>query len=622
MKKPSAFATLQVANFSSGAGSAISLLAIPWVLVEITGNAALIAGYFLFSQVCLMLLLPVFGPTVDSLNRKTIAIALQVGGLAVQLLAACSYMVWESYWILLFSAATILVLRGLDQVIRQSIAQTLVDKEQYRSANRKIEFVRQGITFASGIAAIPIYNFGGIVFVLCVDAFTFAFGGLCLLILPRLTLTAHLQSKIRLSQLARDSVDMMLSRPRASVLLAVSTIPTSAVAAMNVIYPDHFRTFLQESSAAYYLHNSVYAAAAMAMVILWGTRRFSAPDLRKVLYLPMSAFLLGIVLIATLPRLEATYAAIATFAMVAAFIRMSRSTYIMESFHDVEQGRANATVELSATLISVFLIACLGYLSKLVEVQYLWGVFFFIGGLGAVVLVMTPGAKLVATPSTGGGARRENDMLHEHETATGAARHVADALYQTLANQRQGGCIALGGGSTLKPVAQELAERLGAATDEPWTIDIFVTDDFVDSCHGSNFKMLQETFANVPGVTLHATEAVASMERIAGQIEFDFVVLGLGTDGHTAAVFSPDDIANPDRLLNTTCPKGTARRSLGLGAIATGRRIAILATGASKAEAVKRIFYGSPASAGVLARLPQVEIHVDSEAAQAVRRSQ
>lgn len=621
MKSLSAFATLQVANLFSGAGSAISLLAIPWVLIESTGNTALIASYFLVSQVCLILLLPIFGPTVDSLNRKAVAIALQIGGLAVQMLAAYCYMLWQSYWILLFSAATTLVLRGLDQVIRQSIAQALVDKTQYSSANKKIELVRQGVTFASGIAIIPIYNFGGIVFVLSVDALTFAFAGLCLSTLPQSTVTAHLQSKTRLLQLVRDSVDLMLSRPRAAVLLAVSTIPTSAVVAMNVIYPDHFHSFLHESSAAYYFHDSVYAAAALAMVILWGTRRLSAPDLRRVLIVPISAFLLGVVLIATLPRLEASYAAIATFAMVASFIRMSRSTYIMECFHDGEQGRANATVELSATLISVFLTVCLGYLSKLVGVQYLWGIFLLIGGLGAIVLVMTPGAESVANPSIGGGIRRETNMLHEHETATGAVRHVADALYQTLADQRQGGCIALGGGSTLKPVAQELAERLWAAADETWRINIFVADDFVDPCHGSNFGMFREAFANVPGVTLHATEAVASMEGITGRTEFDFVVLGLGTDSHTAAVFTPEDIANPDRLLNTTCPRGTARRSLGLGAIATGRRIAILATGASKAEAVERIFHGSLASAGVLARLPQVEIHVDSDAAQAVRRS-
>ncbi|MDO6589130.1 hypothetical protein DS901_04260 [Loktanella sp. D2R18] len=405
MKKLSAFATLQVANLFSGAGSAISLLAIPWVLVETTGNPALIAGYFLVSQICLLLLLPVFGPTVDSLNRKTIAIVLQLGGLGVQLVAAYSYTLWQSHWILLFSASVILVLRGLDQVIRQSIAQALVDKEQYRSANKKIEFVRQGVTFASGIVAIPIYHFGGIVFVLLVDAFTFAFAGLCLSVLPRLKMTPQLQGKASLLQLARDSVDLILSRPRASILLAVSTIPTCAVVAMNIIYPDHFRSFLNESSATYYFHDSIYAAAAMAMVILWGTRQHSPPDLCKLLSLPMAAFLFGVVLIATVPKLEATYAAIAIFAMIAAYIRMNRSTYIMDSFDDAEQGRANATVELSATMISIVLTAGLGYLSKLVGVQYLWSVFLVIGVLGVIVLLMTPGTKSLASPSKLDGPR-------------------------------------------------------------------------------------------------------------------------------------------------------------------------------------------------------------------------
>ncbi|MDO6589131.1 hypothetical protein DS901_04255 [Loktanella sp. D2R18] len=213
-------------------------------------------------------------------------------------------------------------------------------------------------------------------------------------------------------------------------------------------------------------------------------------------------------------------------------------------------------------------------------------------------------------------------MLHYHDTSTGAALHVADALYRVLANQPVRGCIALGGGSTLKPVARELARRLRDATDARRPVDIFVTDDFVDPGEGSNLRMLQEAFACVPDVTLHATEAAVAMEQITGRAQFDFVVLGLGTDSHTAAVFTAEDIANPDRLLNTTCPQGTARRSLGLAAIATGQHIAIVATGTSKAEAVAQIFHGSPASAGVLARLPQVEIHVDPAAMQKVGKPQ
>jgi len=213
-------------------------------------------------------------------------------------------------------------------------------------------------------------------------------------------------------------------------------------------------------------------------------------------------------------------------------------------------------------------------------------------------------------------------MLINHDSAESAACYVADALYRLLVEQPQGTCIAFGGGSTLTPVAHELARRLCAVTSQIWQIDIFVTDDFVNPCHGSNLTLLKNTFSDVPGITVHATQAVDSIEQITGQEKFDFVVLGLGSDAHTAAVFTEEDILNPDWLLSTTCPKGTARHSFGLGAIATGRNIAIIATGDSKAEAVAQIFHGSPASAGVLARLPQVEIHVDTAAARVVRKSQ
>ncbi|WP_372424342.1 hypothetical protein [Salinarimonas chemoclinalis] len=393
MFKLAPFATLQVANLFSGAGSAIALLAIPWVIVDTTGASSLIAGYFLVSQVCLLLLLPVFGPIVDSIDRKTTAILLQSLGLAVQLLAAYAYFVWASYWVLLVSATTILVLRGLDQVVRQSIAQALVEKAQHRSANRKIEFVRQGVTFLSGILAIPLYHYGGVVLVLVFDAFTFLFAALCLATLPRASKTTPLAGRTRLQELARDTVALMSSRPRAAALLVLSTIPTSSVVAMNVIYPDHFLSFLGSGSEAYYLHDSVYAAAALAMAVLWTDSRRGVVDLRAGLQLSMIAFLASVVLIATLPRLEATYVAIAGFAMIAAYVRMSRSTYIMGSFAQEAQGRANATVEFAATFVSICLTASLGYLSAFLQVQYLWFVFLVVGAAGTLVLAAMPAAR-------------------------------------------------------------------------------------------------------------------------------------------------------------------------------------------------------------------------------------
>ncbi|WP_372424343.1 6-phosphogluconolactonase [Salinarimonas chemoclinalis] len=215
-------------------------------------------------------------------------------------------------------------------------------------------------------------------------------------------------------------------------------------------------------------------------------------------------------------------------------------------------------------------------------------------------------------------------MLIVHETVEAAVSRVVADLRRTLASAEREARIALGGGSTLAPVARALARALAedVGVSPPGgarRLRVVVSDDFVDPAHGSNHAMLREAFAGLHAVTLQHTQEVETLIDGAGDAGLDHVVLGLGTDAHTAAIFTPEDIADQRPLLATTCPAGTPRRSLGLPVIARARHIVILATGAAKADAVAGIFRGSPASAGVLARSPQTEIHADADAARSLR---
>ncbi len=76
---------------------------------------------------------------------------------------------------------------------------------------------------------------------------------------------------------------------------------------------------------------------------------------------------------------------------------------------------------------------------------------------------------------------------------------------------------------------------------------------------------------------------------------FDVVLLGLGTDGHTASLFLDSEAVSETRswVRRNYIPQlGTHRVTLTIPALKQGRRILFLVSGESKARALKQVLEG------------------------------
>ena len=190
---------------------------------------------------------------------------------------------------------------------------------------------------------------------------------------------------------------------------------------------------------------------------------------------------------------------------------------------------------------------------------------------------------------------------------------AGEAAERLAAAASTGGQIALTGGST----ARLAYERL-ASMEIDWSRCALWFGD--ERCvppgdEHSNYGMVRDSLLEqlsdpppdvrrIPGELGPDAGAAAYEDELreafgAGSPRFDFVLLGLGQDGHCASLFPGDPaLEEPERLAVGVARPGLAplvpRVTLTLPVFNAARQVLFLVTGADKAVATARAFGGEP----------------------------
>lgn len=200
------------------------------------------------------------------------------------------------------------------------------------------------------------------------------------------------------------------------------------------------------------------------------------------------------------------------------------------------------------------------------------------------------------------------------------SRQSAERFSQLINQSVQGSgrfTVALSGGSTPKHLYSLLAspdykERI------PWNnVHLFWGDErCVPPDHPeSNFGMVRESLLSkikIPAENIHRMAGEREPQAAAAAYEkhlqeffglesgalprFDLILLGIGEDGHTASLFTGSDALNETKRL-VIAPfvekLNSYRLTLTLPVLNSGAEVWFLVTGASKADAVKKVLRGS-----------------------------
>lgn len=189
---------------------------------------------------------------------------------------------------------------------------------------------------------------------------------------------------------------------------------------------------------------------------------------------------------------------------------------------------------------------------------------------------------------------------NSRELARGAAEH-----FVALA-QKDFFTVALSGGSTPKILYQLLADQF--QTQVPWSRTQFFWSDerHVPPDHpDSNYRMAHEALLSRVPVSESNVHRVRSenpsAQEAADEYEktivprLDLILLGLGTDGHTASIFPGSDVLHETKRL-VAAPwverLNTYRITMTLPLLNNGASILFLVSGGEKAQIVKEVLEG------------------------------
>lgn len=218
------------------------------------------------------------------------------------------------------------------------------------------------------------------------------------------------------------------------------------------------------------------------------------------------------------------------------------------------------------------------------------------------------------------------EVLPDKDALIQRSLTIVVAKIQTAIAERGLCTIALAGGSTPKPLYEQLATQ-----NLPWDkIHVFWGDErYVPADHpDSNEGMAHHAWLDrvaFPSANIHPmptanadpTVSVSQYEVELQQFfqlqpgaypRFDLILLGIGDDGHTASLFPHTDALQVmDRLVTVGNKDGQPRITFTVPLINHARTVLFVVAGASKRPALKQIF--SPVADGATypARLIQPE---------------
>jgi len=367
---------LIVANILSSMGVGITLITIPWLIVQREGGAELYGWNNIVVTIVLLIFAPYYGSWLDKHSRKTALIA----GEAFGALTAAAMTAWilatgvSANWQLLLLFFCGVLYYSLHFPAKFAFIQQVFDRRHYQSLLGLMEVQGQVATMlAGGLASVLIDRVPFGLILLCNTA-TYAVSFFVLRTLP-----------YRATHLADDSTDpnneaaalpitpaaessetpvmsfiaglrwMMGTRLAFSVFLVCTLAPFIAVMVGGYMFPVYVQNVLK-ASASVYGRGEVALAIGAILAGLALPRLITGRSQAGLAVALMGLFLAGLVLLSLVPGTSAFYIALLLLGVGNAGARVVRGSVMLHAVPNALMGRVNVVMATAERLIRTLLM--------------------------------------------------------------------------------------------------------------------------------------------------------------------------------------------------------------------------------------------------------------------------
>ena len=353
------------ANAVSSIGSGVTMIAVPWLIVQRPGGERTFGFATAAVTLALLFLLPYYGWILDRHSRKRVLLAGELFGLfATSVFLAMAFVRGEfATWHLvgIFTAGTVYYTIHYPALF--AFNQEVFAPAQYRELAGLVEVQGQTASVvAGGLAAILIGRVD-LTVLLGISTATYLLSFLILRPLPYATFAERTPSTLSALRQIGEGWGYLAERPGFALFLICAFIPFVGVMVSNYLFPIYASRALQAGPAVFGAGEVTFAVGSI-LAGLTIPRMIAAIGSYRTVLLTVAMFTLAAALLAAFPLVGLYLLLNAMLGWGNAGSRVARSTIILLAVPNALIGRVNVLFNLLERLVRT---AVLLYLTSRVE---------------------------------------------------------------------------------------------------------------------------------------------------------------------------------------------------------------------------------------------------------------
>lgn len=332
---------LLLANLTSSIGSGVTIVAVPWMLVQREGGEKLFGYITIFTTLVMFLIIPYYGAWLDRHSRKMILLA----GEAFGAVSAAVMGVWALFQADV-SAAQLLITYfcgmlyySLHFPAKFAFMQQIFARQHYQQLTGLVEIQGQVASMAAGgLAAVLIANVS-LGTILLINTATYLTSFVLQATLPYV---ADHQKPGAVPTSAWRAMGegwrWLSARPRLSWFFLCTYVPFIAVMVSNYLFPIYVSNVLEASATVYGQGEMAFAAGALLAGLLVPLLAHRHGPTRVVMG-TMALFLVGLAVLALVPGVWTYFPALLILGLGNAGSRVARSALVLTLVPNAVIGR-------------------------------------------------------------------------------------------------------------------------------------------------------------------------------------------------------------------------------------------------------------------------------------------